>query len=242
MNARIPLTLFIASSIFFLTACDNDEGSSEVINDVQTVSSVQTYKEHTKIKLLQINSANSIELLVNDKSVTIVNPFIEVPHANLTEYENHPLGEKTLDYVQQLLQSAKFITIDYFHEEQHSETGERYGFIKVEHTDLGELLLKQGLAKTVHRYYDNEDFQRYKVLEEESKDEEKGIWVFPNTFDDNGFIKIPKDEDTQKDNLLHPVPTQENDDASALESDTNESSASSTVPVGEYQSQILKKE
>lgn len=241
MNARIPLTILIASSIF-LTSCDNDKRSSEVINNVQTVSSVQTYTEHTKIKLLQINSANSIELLVNGQSVTIVNPFIEVPHVNLTEYEDHPLGGKTLDYVQQLLQSAKFLTIDYFHDEQHSETGERYGFIKVEHTDLGELLLKQGLAKTVHRYYDNEDFQRYRVLEEESKDEEKGIWVFPNTFNGNGFIKIPKDEDTQKDNLLHTVPTQEDEDASALESDTNESSSSSTVPVGEYQSQILKKE
>lgn len=229
----MPLAIVtIASSAFFLSACDNNDDVSETVNAVQSVSNVQSYEEQTRVKLLQINSANNIELLINDKPTSIVNPYIEVPHVDLKGYEDHPLGEKTLDYVQQLIRSAKFLTIDYSHDEQYSEGGERYGFIKVEHTDLGELLLKQGLAKVVHRSYDDELYQRYKEIEEESKDEEKGIWVFPNTFNEEGFIQTPISPTHQTKSHDNNVQNQQEKMKDII--------SPSTPPRGEYKSQIFK--
>lgn len=151
--------------------------------------------ERIEVKFSKCVDGDTIRFTINGEKKRVRLLAIDTPESVTPDKPVEKYGKEASELTCNLVKNAKKIEIEY---DANSDKEDKYGrvlaYVYVDDVMIQKELLIKGLAKVAYLYKDYSHTEEFKLLQEEAKNKEIGIW----SLDNPDYEIIDEEEDNEQ--------------------------------------------
>lgn len=149
-----------------------------------------TDSKRVPVKVISVMDGDTIKVNYKRQIKKVRFLLVDAPEMYHKKLGEQPFGREAQARNREILNHAKNVSLEFDVGEKEDKYGRLLAYVYADGKSVQEQLIREGLVRVGYIYEPNTKYvDKYKKIQEEAKQQKKGIWQYKGYVTDRGFVK-----------------------------------------------------